>query len=82
MESRKKGSVPVDPEQAARVLYRESAVQRQRLRDLEDALVRQNYERVRELVSSLDVDLSELLDEDGQVVELRVKPRHKMSDSR
>jgi len=81
MESRKKNSAPMEPEQVARVLYRESAVQQQRLRDLEDALMWQNYERVGELVSSLDVGLSQLLDEDGQVVELRVKPHSKMSGS-
>lgn len=81
MKSRKKNSAPVEPKQVARALYRESAVQQQRLKDLEDALVRQNYERVGELISLLDVDLSQLLDEDGQVVELRVKPHHKMSGS-
>jgi hypothetical protein len=81
MGSRKKNPAPVEAEQAVKILYRESAVQQQRLNDLEDALVRQNYERVDKLISSLDSGLRQLLDEDGQVVELQVKSRHKISAS-
>jgi hypothetical protein len=78
METWKKRSDRVERERVLKILHREGGVQQQRFKDLEDALAQQNYERVGELMSSLEVGLSQLLDADNQVVEVEVKPRRKV----
>jgi len=78
MEAWKKHSARVERERVLKVFYREGAVQQQRFRDLEDALAQQNYERVGELMKSLEAGLIDLLGADGQVVEVEVKSRRKI----
>ena len=77
METREKRSTHIQREQVTKILYHERAVQQKRFKDLEDALTHQNYEGVSELMGSLEMDLNQLLDPDGEVVEVQVRPRRK-----
>jgi hypothetical protein len=59
--------------EVAPILHREGAEQQRFLGELENALAQQNYDRVDELVSSLDASLrQQALDKETEALELRV----------
>jgi hypothetical protein len=65
---------PLEPYEVTRILNRENVENYQRAGALEDALARENYTRVAELMKSLSDNLSQQLVE--EVLELQVMKSH------